>query len=150
MLATGVRPWAHLIEHLSQRTMALQNYVHCPSPVHVASEEQHLEKRVSEMEKSLSKIKSQTAHTTDTTDHVCEYVDDAVSAVVHAMRKQERKWDKYEGKVKEIEQVAIPAKSAATENCQWDDDFEDSTSRLPFDHQLECHWHSPHTFIDRR
>jgi hypothetical protein len=33
------------------------------------------------------------------------------------------------GKVKEIEQVAAPAKSAATEN--WDDDFEDSTTRHP-------------------
>ena len=112
VLATGVRPWAHLVERLSQRTMALQRYVHCPSPVHVASEEQHLllEKRVAEMEKSLSKIKSQVAHTTD---DVCEYVDDAVGAVEHALRKQERKWDKYEGKVKEIEQVVVTLKNTA-------------------------------------
>ena len=110
VLATGVRPWAHLVERLSQRTMALQSYVHRPSPVHLASEEQHLllEKRVAEMEESLSKIKSQIAHTTD---DVCEYVDDAVGTVEHAIRKQERKWDKYEGKVKEIEQVVVTLKN---------------------------------------
>ena len=112
VLATGVRPWAHLVERLSQRTMALQSYVHRPSPVHVASEEQHLllEKRVAEMEKSLSKIKSQVARTTD---DVCEYVDEAVGTVEHAIRKQERKWDKYEGKVKEIEQVVVTLKNKA-------------------------------------
>jgi hypothetical protein len=110
VLATGVRPWTHLVERLSQRTMALQSYVHRPSPSHVASEEQHLllEKRVAEMEKALSKIKSQVAHTTE---DVCEYVDDAVGAVEHAMRKQERKWDKYEGKVKEIERVVVTLKN---------------------------------------
>jgi hypothetical protein len=112
VLATGVRPWTHLVERLSQRTMALQRYVHHPSPVHVASEEQHLllEKRVAEMEKSFSKIKSQVVHTTD---DVFEYVDDAVGAMEHAMRKQERKWDKYEGKVKEIEQVVVTLKNTA-------------------------------------
>ena len=112
VLATGVRPWSHLVERLSQRTMALQSYVHRPSPIHVASEEQHLllEKRVAEMEKSLSKIKSQVVHSTD---DVCEYVDDAVGAMEHAMRKQERKWDKYEGKVKEIEQAVVTLKNTA-------------------------------------
>jgi len=112
VLATGVRPWAHLVERLSQRTMALQTYVHRPSPVHVASEEQHLllENRVAEMEKSLRKIKSQVEHTTE---DVCEYVDDAVGTVEHAMRKQERKWDKYEGKVKEIEHVVVTLKNTA-------------------------------------
>ena len=112
VLATGVRPWTHLVERLSQRTIALQSYVHRPSPVHVASEEQHLllEKRVAEMERSLSKIKSQVAHTTE---DVCEYVDEAVGTVEHAMRKQERKWDKYEGKVREIEQVVVTLKNTA-------------------------------------
>ena len=112
VLATGVRPWTHLVERLSQRTMALQGYVHRPSPVHVASEEQHLilEKRVGEMEKLLSKIKSQVVHNTE---DVCEYVDDAVGAMEHAMRKQERKWDKYEGRVKEIEQVVVTLKNTA-------------------------------------
>ena len=112
VLATGVRPWTHLVERLSQRTMDLQSYIHRPSPAHVASEEQHLflEKRVAEIEKSLSKIKSQLAHITE---EVCEYVDDGVGAVEHAIRKQERKWDKFEGKVKEIEQVVITLKNTA-------------------------------------
>ncbi|KAF8809930.1 hypothetical protein BYT27DRAFT_7135760 [Phlegmacium glaucopus] len=110
VLATGMRPWAHLVERLSKRTMELQDYVHHPSPFHVASEEQHLllEKRVAQMEKSLSKIKSKVANTTE---DVYEYVDDAVDAVEHAMRKQERKWDKYEEKVKEVEQIVVTLKN---------------------------------------
>ena len=112
VLATGVRPWAHLIERLNQRTMALQEYVHRPSPVHAASEEQYLllEKRIAQMEKSLSNIKSQVAHTTE---DVYEYVDEAVGVMEHVMRKQERKWDKYEGKVKEVEQVIVTLKNTA-------------------------------------
>lgn len=110
VLATGMRPWAHLVDRLSKRTMELQDYVHRPSPVHVGSEEQHLllEKRVAQMEKYVSKIKSKIANTTE---DVYEYVDDAVDAVEHAMRKQERKWDKYEGKIKEVEQVVVALKN---------------------------------------
>lgn len=110
VLATGMRPWGHLVDRLSKRTMDLQDYVHRPSSTLVASEEQHLllEKRVAELEKSLSKIKSKVAHATE---DVYEYVDDAVGAVEHAMRKQERKMDKYEGKVKEVEQVVVMLKN---------------------------------------
>ena len=110
VLATGMRPWAHLVDRLSGRTMELQEYVHRPSPTHVASEQQHLllEKRVTQMEKYLSKIKPELAHTTD---DVYKYIDDAVDTIEHAMRKQERKWDKYEGKVKEVEQVVVGLKS---------------------------------------
>ena len=62
------------------------------------------------MEKSLNKIMSQVAHSTE---DVYEYVDDAVGAVEHAMRKQERKWDQYEGKVKEVEQAVVTLKNTA-------------------------------------
>ena len=105
-----MRPWAHIVDRLSQRTMALQEYVHHPTPTHVPSEEQHLllEKRVAQMEKALSKFKSKVEHTTE---DVYEYVDDAVTAVEHAIRRQERKWDKYEGKFKEVEQVAVMLKN---------------------------------------
>lgn len=52
----------------------------------------------------MIKIKSQVANTIE---DVYEYVDDAVGAVEHAMRKQERKWVKYEGKVEEVEKVVV-------------------------------------------
>jgi len=105
-----MRPWAHLVERLSQRTAELHDFVHYPSSAHTITAEEHifLEKRVAELEKALTKIKSKVAHTTE---DVYEYVDDAVDAVEHAIRKQERKWDKYEDKVKEVEQVVVKLSS---------------------------------------
>jgi chemotaxis protein histidine kinase CheA len=101
-----MRPWAHLVERLNQRTAELHDFVHYPSAAHTITSEEHifLEKRVAQLEKALSKIKSKMTHATE---DVYEYVDDAVDAVEHAMRKQERKWDKYEDKVKEVEQVVV-------------------------------------------
>ncbi|KAF8963315.1 hypothetical protein BDZ97DRAFT_1919976 [Flammula alnicola] len=113
VLATGMRPWAHLIDRLSQRTTDLHDFVHYPPPAQpVALEEyQALENRVAQLEKALSKIKTKVANTTE---DVYEYVDDAVDAVEHAMRKQERKYDKYEGKVKEVEQVVVQLSASTT------------------------------------
>ncbi|KIM42083.1 hypothetical protein M413DRAFT_445243 [Hebeloma cylindrosporum] len=110
VLATGMRPWAHLVERLSHRTAELHDFVHYPSAAHTITSEEHifLEKRVAQLEKALTKIKSKVAHTTE---DVYEYVDDAVDAVEHAIRKQERKWDKYEDKVKEVEQVVVKLSS---------------------------------------
>ncbi|CAA7263989.1 unnamed protein product [Cyclocybe aegerita] len=104
VLATGVRPWAHLIDRLNQRTAELHDFVLYPPPTLSVSEEAHqqLEQRVAQLEKALGKMRTKVAHATE---DVYEYVDDAVDAVEHAMRKQERKWDKYEGKVNEVEQV---------------------------------------------
>jgi hypothetical protein len=105
-----MRPWAHLVERLSQRTAELHDFVHYPSSAHTIASEEHifLEKRVAQLEKALTKIKSKVAHTTE---DVYEYVDDAVDAVEHAIRKQERKWDKYEDKVKEVEKVVVKLSS---------------------------------------
>lgn len=105
-----MRPWAHLVERLTQRTAELHDFVHYPSSAHTIASEEHifLEKRVAQLEKALTKIKSKVEHTTE---DVYEYVDDAVDAVEHAIRKQERKWDKYEDKVKEVEKVVVKLSS---------------------------------------
>lgn len=104
VLATGMRPWSHLIDRLNQRTSDLQDFVHYPSSAHGVPLEEHnmLAKRVAHLEKSIAKIK---AKVDNTTGDVYDYVDDAVDAVEHAMRKQERKWDRHEGKIKEVEQA---------------------------------------------
>ncbi|KAF9481092.1 hypothetical protein BDN70DRAFT_920097 [Pholiota conissans] len=106
VLATGMRPWSHFVERVSQRTSELHNVVHYPPPTHTVAMEAHeaLEKRVALLEKALEKVKVKVSHTTE---DVYEYVDDAVDAVEHAMRKQERKWDRYEGKVKAVEQTVV-------------------------------------------
>jgi ribosome-associated translation inhibitor RaiA len=112
VLATGMRPWAHFVERVTQRTAELHDFVHYPPPLHGVSTEAHeaLEKRVVFLEKALDKMKSKVSHTTE---DVYEYVDDAVDAVEHAMRKQERKWDRYEGKVKAVEQTVVQLSTQA-------------------------------------
>jgi len=104
VLATGVRPWSHIIDRLNERTDDLHEFVHYPSTSRCASEERvaQLEERVAKLEKSLNKIRTKLL---SVTEDVYDYVDDTVDAVELAMLKQERKWDKYEGKVKEVEQT---------------------------------------------
>lgn len=104
VLATGMRPWSHLVDRLNQRMSDLQDFVHYPSSAHGVPLEEYsaLAKRVAHLEKNIAKIK---AKVDNTTEDVYDYVDDAVDAVEHAMRKQERKWDRHEGKIKEVEQV---------------------------------------------
>ncbi len=103
MLATGVRPWAHVIDRFNQRTEELHDFIHYPSNSRCASEEHttHLEERVAKLEKSLNKMKTKIANVTG---DLYDYVDDTVDAVEVALFGQDRKWEKYEGKMKEVEQ----------------------------------------------
>ena len=60
VLATGVRPWSHVIDRLNERTDDLHEFVHYPSTSRCASEEQvaQLEARVAKLEKSLNKMRT--------------------------------------------------------------------------------------------
>ncbi|KAF9522488.1 hypothetical protein CPB83DRAFT_871970 [Crepidotus variabilis] len=102
VLATGVRPWSHLVDRLNKRTDELHEFVHYPSPTRTASEEQHtiLEARVEQIEKALSKLKMRTARTSE---DLLDYMNDNLEDVVRSLKKQERKMDKCEGRVKEVE-----------------------------------------------
>ncbi|KAH9476594.1 hypothetical protein JR316_0010627 [Psilocybe cubensis] len=113
VLATGMRPWIHLVERLNERTDELHDFVHYPSPSHSSSEERQklLEDRVAQLEKSLLKMKTKVNHATE---DVYDYVDDAVDAVEHAIRKQDRRWDKFEGKIKDVERVVVQLSSKAS------------------------------------
>lgn len=104
VLATGVRPWAHVIDRLNQRTEELHDFIHYPSNSRCASEEHttHLDERVGKLEKSLNKMKTKIGNVAE---DLYDYVDDTVDAVEVALIKQDRKWDKYEGKMKEVEQA---------------------------------------------
>ncbi|KAF9555959.1 hypothetical protein CPC08DRAFT_726032 [Agrocybe pediades] len=111
VLATGMRPWAHLVERFSERAAELHDFVHYPSPTQRNAEEQYhaLEKRLAQLEKSLENVKGKVKHVSE---DIYDYVDDAVDAVEHAMRKQDRKWEKYENKVKEVEQTVVRLSSS--------------------------------------
>ncbi|KAF9468461.1 hypothetical protein BDZ94DRAFT_1184174 [Collybia nuda] len=107
VLATGMRPWSHVVDRFTQRTTDLHDVIHYPSPNRLSADDTHQQiedmmKRVEDLEKSLTKAK---AKLVDATEEVYEYVDEAVNAVERTVRRHERKYDKQELKVKEIEQV---------------------------------------------
>ncbi|TEB05124.1 hypothetical protein FA13DRAFT_1905701, partial [Coprinellus micaceus] len=66
VLATGMRPWAHLVDRLNEQAQARQE----PTD--------ELEQRVAKLEKSLDKLKGNVVHATE---EVYEYVDDVLDSV---------------------------------------------------------------------
>lgn len=78
VLATGMRPWAHLVDRLNERTSELHDFIHYPEVVSARGQQEptdELEKRVAKLEKSLAKLKKNVVHATD---ELYDYVDDAV------------------------------------------------------------------------
>lgn len=106
-MATGMRPWSHLIDRLSNRTSDLQNLIHYPPSTdhhkHDADVQEKLKllmKRVEELEDSLAHVKSQQLSSED----VFDYVNDAVASVKRSIRKHEKQWDEQEARVRSMEE----------------------------------------------
>ncbi|EDR00887.1 uncharacterized protein LACBIDRAFT_333742 [Laccaria bicolor S238N-H82] len=68
-----------------------------------------LEKRVLELERKLGKMGKRVG---GVVDEVHEYVDEAVDGVWHSLKKQERRWEKWEGRVREVEEKVNKSPSA--------------------------------------
>ena len=102
VLATGVRPWSQIIDRFAKRTEELHDFVHYPPNHRCATEDNQtqLEERVVKLEKTVNKLK---AKMSNVTEDIYDYVEDTVEAVEHAMLNQERKIDKYQGKVRDVE-----------------------------------------------
>lgn len=112
VLATGMRPWAHLVDRLNERTMELHDFIHYPesfSPRHgqgqdirdhdqeqVNNQVDDLERRFTKLEKQFTKLKASIAHSTE---EVYDYVDDLVENMEGTLRKQESRSEKVEGQV---------------------------------------------------
>ncbi|TEB23085.1 hypothetical protein FA13DRAFT_1740394, partial [Coprinellus micaceus] len=78
VLATGMRPWAHLVDRLNERTSELHDFVHYPEAQARQEPTDELEQRVAKLEKSLDKLKGNVVHATE---EVYEYVDDVLDSV---------------------------------------------------------------------
>ncbi|KAG6827954.1 hypothetical protein H0H87_003286 [Tephrocybe sp. NHM501043] len=107
VLATGMRPWSHVIERLRQRTADLHDVIHYPSLKDISSEDMGVQmaevlKRVEHLERGLSKAK---ARLVDTTEEVYDYVEEAVTIVDRAVKRHEKKYEKQELKVREMEEA---------------------------------------------
>ena len=97
-----MRPWSHLVERIRTRTGELHDLIHYPTPHSSSAAHSDLERRVLELENKLKKMGKRVG---GVVDEVYEYVDEAVDGVQHSLKKQERKWEKWEGKVKQVEEV---------------------------------------------
>jgi hypothetical protein len=98
-MATGMRPWSHLIERLSQRTADLQDFIHYLPPSndkHGPSAQEELESlldRVDKLERSVSGMKDRLRVSSE---DVYDYVDDAIGSMKRSVQKRQKRWDEQE------------------------------------------------------
>jgi len=64
VLATGIRPWRHLVALLTQRTTDLHDIVHMPSP---SSTSRSASARLEDLEKSIADLKNTVKNVTEST-----------------------------------------------------------------------------------
>ncbi|KAF5342950.1 hypothetical protein D9758_014946 [Tetrapyrgos nigripes] len=107
VLATGIRPWSHLIQRLNRRITDLHDIVHYPTPDSssetteiLRSELQEMQTQMRHMQKAFADLHSKFVKDTE---EVYDYVDDAVEMVEKSVKRRERKCEKQEGRVKDLE-----------------------------------------------
>jgi len=120
VLATGMRPWSHLVKRLSHRTSVLHDVIHYP-PQPQSEEEGEKEKdditakmdellkRVEALEKRGDKLKQRVGHELD---DLFDRFEDSLSKIGRSVRKQERKVEKQERRVRTIHEDLIHLKSS--------------------------------------
>jgi hypothetical protein len=120
VLATGIRPWSHVVERITQRTGDLHCVVHYPPDHELGGEKEEgrerereqvkeemklLKQRVEKLEKALERTK---VGLSEGVEGVYAYVDDALGEVEHGVKRADRKW---EGRVKALEGVLEDVKA---------------------------------------
>ncbi|THU79060.1 hypothetical protein K435DRAFT_811023 [Dendrothele bispora CBS 962.96] len=107
VVTTGIRPWTHLIQRLNRRITDLHDVVHYPTPESSSEtadamriELADMKSKIQTLQKALADLNSKLVRDTD---EIYDYVDDAVEMVEKSAKKHERKCEKQEGRVKELE-----------------------------------------------
>ncbi|KII84140.1 hypothetical protein PLICRDRAFT_57946 [Plicaturopsis crispa FD-325 SS-3] len=95
VLATGMRPWTHLISRLRQRTDDLNDAIHYPSPesqLIAHGKLQAILERVDSLERELKRVKSRAAQA-EGVEEVCDDLSGAVEDVKKIVRRNQKKAD---------------------------------------------------------
>lgn len=104
LLATGIRPWTHVVERLTLRISHLHNVIHYPSPEQTTKDLQQqltdLKQQMARVEHTLGKVRRRMD---DGAEAMYEYVDEAVDVVEKSLRRHEKKCEKQDQRVKDIE-----------------------------------------------
>jgi hypothetical protein len=110
VLATGIRPWRHLVNRLGERTKELHDVIHYPPVLEgVDSKVDALAARVSHLEASLASLRTKLA---TATEELFEYVDESVDSVELTGYKHEKRSDKQEAKLRELEEIVMALKKS--------------------------------------
>ncbi len=104
LLATGIRPWTHVVERLTLRISHLHDVIHYPSPEQTTEDLRQqltdLKQQMEKIEHTLGKVRRRMD---DGAEAMYEYVDEAVDVVEKNMRRHEKKCEKQDQRVKDVE-----------------------------------------------
>lgn len=112
VMATGIRPWSHLIERLNRRTDDLQNFIHhSPSSNHAPIRDLHkdiitLNNRIDKLERSFNGMK---VRFKETSKEIFDHVDDALDSVNRSLQKHQKRWDEQDERLHFLKKsIVIP------------------------------------------
>ena len=114
VLATGVRPWRHIVQRLTERAQDLHDVIHYPPHLHpdnLQTKVEELTERIAQLEKSLASVRAKVGKSTE---ELYEYVDDAVDAIEKSVRKHDRKCEKHDARLKGVENNIEGLRKSAT------------------------------------
>lgn len=93
VLATGIRPWSHLIARLGDRTHALHDAVHYPPPADAPdSDLARVTRRLSALEAEMKALAARIAYSAQLQD-ICDDLSEAVGALERDAKRNERRVD---------------------------------------------------------
>jgi hypothetical protein len=104
ILATGIRPWKHMVDRITERTRDLHDAIHYPPRLHSDNVQTRMEEmmaRISQLEKSLANARSKI---TKSTEDLYEYVDDGLDGIEKTVRRHERKCEKCDVRLRMAEE----------------------------------------------
>ncbi|KAF9039917.1 hypothetical protein BJ165DRAFT_1407075 [Panaeolus papilionaceus] len=116
VLATGMRPWSHLVKRISERTEDLHDFVHYPPPGRDARESTHkeLKQRVEVLEERVGRLKRRVRAVRE---EAGEYVDEVMQGVRGEVRRVERKCGEGRRRVEDMERAVRVFASVGTKKA---------------------------------
>ncbi|EKM76625.1 hypothetical protein AGABI1DRAFT_115713 [Agaricus bisporus var. burnettii JB137-S8] len=101
VMATGIRPWSHLVERFSQRTADLKDFIHNTSPREAKETSAPLLQRIDDLEGSLAIVENLLKRMHEDT---VDYVDKTVGGVKGSLQRNEKRWRRQDERLRSVEQ----------------------------------------------
>ncbi|KXN83192.1 hypothetical protein AN958_01706 [Leucoagaricus sp. SymC.cos] len=118
VMATGMRPWSHLVERISQRTASLQDFIHYPPSTPTQHNEKDelkaLVRRIDDLEGSVSQLRDRLK---STSEELSDYMDDAFDYLKRSLRNRQRQFDEQGERFRSLER-SITLLSAQTSGAE--------------------------------